>query len=132
MWGGIYLNFSDPDNPGTPLPYDLSAFAGGSLVLRIASEPTLGSVNVKVEWNGGALELPLSTYTPTSDDSGFLTYVVPLADFTGIDLSQITTPFALFSATAPVVVVPDAGPGTPEPYAGTLYLDDVYYVAPTP
>jgi hypothetical protein len=126
-WGGFFLSFD------SEAPFDLSAFEGGSLVLRIAEDEGLGNLNVKIEWASGSHEISLSpAYTPTEDGSGFLTYVIPLADFTGIDLSQVTIPLGIWNPMAPAVVVPDAGPMAPEPYAGTLYIDDVYYVAPAP
>jgi hypothetical protein len=123
VYAGFYLGFAEAQ--------DLSRFEGGSLVLRIAEASSLVDAGVKIEWTGGSFQAQLANYTPTSDESGFLTYRIPLADFTGIDLAQITFPFGFWN---PMMASPatDAGPGTPIAFGGTVYIDDVYFVAPAP
>jgi len=88
-WGGGYVLLAEP--------VDLSSFAGGDLKFSMIKPAALADIEIKLESTSTGISLRLKDYTPVDLTDGFVEYSIPLADFVGLDLSDITIPFAMWS-----------------------------------
>ena len=88
-WGGGYVLLAEP--------VDLSSFAGSDLKFSMIKPAALADIEIKLESTSTGISLRLKDYTPVDLTDGFVEYSIPLADFVGLDLSDITIPFAMWS-----------------------------------
>jgi beta-glucanase (GH16 family) len=88
-WGGGYVLLAEP--------VDLTSFADGNLKFSMVKPAALADIEIKLESTSTGISLRLKDYTPVDLTAGFVEYSIPLADFIGLDLSDITIPFALWS-----------------------------------
>jgi hypothetical protein len=96
-WGGVYWELDTPR--------DMSAYAAGHLVAALKVPSHVTAFEVKLESVGASGSLNLVDYPPVPINADYAEYTIPLADFTalGLDLSQLTIPFALWN--------PEGAPG---------------------
>lgn len=112
--GGVFAYYSDTANEAAKTPRDLSGHA--ALSFAVKATVALTSFAVKLESAAASKELSNvpTTYGSTADTTtlpGWTVYTIPLADFAGVDLTQVTVPFSFWH--------PNNG------YTGTVYLDDI-------
>jgi beta-glucanase (GH16 family) len=88
-WGGGYVLLAEP--------IDLTSFADGHLKFSMIKPVALADIEIKLESASTGVSLRLKDYTPVDLTDGFVEYSIPLADFVGLDLSDITIPFAMWS-----------------------------------
>lgn len=88
-WGGGYVLLAEP--------VDLTSFADGDLKFSMIKPAALADIEIKLESLSTGISLRLKDYTPVDLTDGFVEYSIPLADFVGLDLSDITIPFAMWS-----------------------------------
>jgi hypothetical protein len=75
------------------------------------------NAEIKLESSSGNAIVFLEDYTGSPVAEGFVEYTIPLADFTGLDLTQVTIPFAIWN---PV--------GSYQNFvAATVLIDNVYF-----
>ena len=111
-WGGGWFDM----NTST---VDMSAYASGSLVFSINKPVDLVDAEIKLESTSTDAAVFLVNYTPTATlADGYVEYTIPLADFVGLDFTEIKIPFAFWN---PV----DAGGGFP---AADVLLDNIHWV----
>ena len=87
-WGGGYMTLETPKNI---LSYN-------ALVFSLHKPTTLVDAEIKLENpdNNGAAVFLLD-YTPTDVSNGFVEYNIPLSDFTGLDLENLSIPFSIWN-----------------------------------
>lgn len=87
-WGGGYMELETPKNI---LSYN-------ALVFSLNKPTTLADAEIKLENpdNNGAAVF-LIDYTPTDVSNGFVEYNIPLSDFTGLDLENLSIPFSIWN-----------------------------------
>ena len=88
-WGGAFFEL-DP-------AIDASAFAGSTLVFSLRKPPHLVRAEIKLESVATASSLFLDDYEGTDVGGGYLEYRIPLADFVGLELTDLRIPFALWN-----------------------------------
>lgn len=86
-WGGGYLELESPK--------DLSVYTHVYFSLK-PSTPIVDA-EIKLESPSTNAAVYLINYTPTTVEQGFLEYGIPLTDFEGLDISQLTIPFAMWN-----------------------------------
>jgi hypothetical protein len=86
-WGGGYLELESPK--------DLSVYTHVYFSLK-PSTPIVDA-EIKLESPSTNAAVYLINYTPTTVEQGFLEYSIPLTDFEGLDISQLTIPFAMWN-----------------------------------
>ena len=106
-WGGAYMELSRN--------VDLSAYS--TLKFALNKPSALVDGEVKLESTSTDFAVYLKDYTGTDVGNGFMEYSIPLSDFTGLDLSDIRIPFALWN-------VQDANQDF---VAGTVYVDRLHF-----
>jgi len=106
-WGGGYLVLDEP--------LDMSGYT--SLVFSIERPDELADIEIKVESVSSSTSLRLADYTPEALTDGFVKYTIPLSDFTEVDFTQLTVPFAFWN---PVNI--DGGN-----VAAAILIDDLLY-----
>lgn len=126
-FGGMWWQIGHPTNVNQLVPTDMSAYAGGNLVvaLKVPASVTY-YFEVKLEsvfLNGGPFgKVNLLDYAPVPLSGGFAEYTIPLADFTaqGFDLTQVTIPFSLWN--------PQSAPGVY--VAAEVLIDNIHFTPP--
>ena len=88
-WGGGWFEMS------TAL--DFSAYASGNLVFSLQKPANLSNAEIKLEAVTNSASVFLTNYTPIAVDNGYVEYTIPLADFEGLDFTEIRIPFALWN-----------------------------------
>lgn len=88
-WGGGWFQKETPQ--------DMSVFASKNLVFAINQNGALANAEIKLEATETSAIVKLADYTPISLADGFVQYTIPLADFSGLDFSDIIIPFALWN-----------------------------------
>ena len=106
-WGGGYLELDEP--------LDMSAYK--NLVFSIERPDELADIELKVESVSSSTSLRLADYTPEALTDGFVKYTIPLSDFSEVDFTELTVPFAFWN---PV----DADGRN---VAATILIDDLLY-----
>ena len=105
-WGGGYLETGEK--------VDLSSYA--FLKFSLKAPDTFSNGNIKLENNPSTFfEVALKDYTGTPRSNGFVEYTLPLADFEGLNLSEIKIPFSIWNITTS---------GSEEV---SLLVDDLYF-----
>jgi hypothetical protein len=107
-WGGGYLVLNEP--------LDMSSYT--NLIFSIKQPKELADIELKVESvSGSSTSLRLADYTPEALTDGFVKYTIPLSDFTEVDFTQLTVPFAFWNP-----VNADGGN-----VAAAIVIDDLLY-----
>ena len=104
-WGGGYLE--------TEEKVDLSNYA--FLKFSLKAPDTFTNGNIKLESSTTNFEVALENYTGTPRSNGFVEYTLPLADFEGLNLSEIKIPFSIWNIT------------TSSSEEVSLLVDDLYF-----
>ena len=86
-WGGAYILLDDAT--------DLSGYSSLKFSLNMPAE--LVDAEVKLESASTNAPIFLRDYTAVDAGNGFMEYTIPLTDFTGLDLTAVTIPFALWN-----------------------------------
>jgi hypothetical protein len=105
IWGGGYLQ--------TEEKVDLSNYA--FLKFSLKAPDTFTNGKIKLESPATGIEVALEDYTGTPRSNGFVEYTLPLADFEGLNLSEIKIPFSIWNIT------------TSSPEEVSLLVDDLYF-----
>ena len=86
-WGGGYLNLETTT--------DMSSYT--HLYFSLKPSTPLADAEIKLESPSTNATVFLTNYTPTDVGQGFMEYRIPLVDFTELDVSQISIPFAIWN-----------------------------------
>lgn len=86
-WGGAYFELQDPR--------DLSGFT--YLKFSLNKPSSMATAEIKLESKTTHASVFLADYTKVPGAEGFDEYTIPLADFTGLDLTAVTIPFAIWN-----------------------------------
>ena len=106
-WGGAYIELASAKN--------LSSYT--YLKFSLNKPASLVNAEIKLESPSSNAIVFLEDYTGSPVAEGFVEYTIPLDDFTGLDLTQITIPFAIWN---PV--------GSYQNFvAATVLIDNVYF-----
>ena len=106
-WGGAYIELTAAKN--------LSNYT--YLKFSLNKPTSLVTAEIKLESPSGNASVFLADYTGSPVAEGFVEYTIPLADFTGLDLTQITIPFAIWNPM-----------GSYQNFvAATVLIDNVYF-----
>lgn len=106
-WGGAYILMAEPK--------DLSSYT--HLHFSLNKPESLVDVEIKLESPGSNAAIFLVNYSGTAVGDGFTEYSIPLADFAGLDLTQLSIPFAMWNPQ-------DA---SQEFVTATVLIDNVYF-----
>ena len=106
-WGGAYIQLDTPK--------DLSAFSNLKFSLR--KPAALADAEIKLEGTGTNAIVMFANYTGVPVANGFVEYTIPLSDFTGLDLTTLKIPFAIWN-------VIDANA---DYVAAKIYVDNVHF-----
>ena len=106
-WGGAYLELEETRNL---TPYK-------SLKFSITKPATMINAEIKLESPASNHSVFLKDYTPAQVADGFLEYTIPLSDFSNLDLSQVSIPFAFWNPQ-------DSGENFT---GGTVLIDNLYF-----
>lgn len=90
-WGGAFFEMDGQD---------MSAYSSGHLNFSLKYPDDFKDVEVKLESSGqsSAAAVFLVNYTPEEND-GWMVYKIPMADFEGLDLTNLSIVFALWNPT---------------------------------
>ena len=106
-WGGAYFELQDSR--------DLSTFT--HLRFSLNKPSFLANAEIKLESKATHASVFLEDYTGVPVSEGFQEYTIPLADFTGLDLTAVTIPFAIWNPK-----------NTYQAYVkATVLIDNVYF-----
>jgi len=106
-WGGAYISLH--------VPKDLGNYA--YLKFSLNKPASLVNAEIKLESPANNASVFLEDYTGSPVAEGFVEYTIPLADFTGLDLTQIAIPFAMWNPK-----------GAYQNFvAATVLIDNVYF-----
>ena len=86
-WGGGYWQMDEAR--------DMSGYS--TLHFSIHKLDDLHTAEIKLESPRSNAAVFLVNYTPTEVENGFVEYTIPLSDFAGLDLTQLTIPFAMWN-----------------------------------
>jgi hypothetical protein len=86
-WGGGYIELETP--------FDLSSYTHMKFSLNKPTEIVNGEI--KLESPSTNAVIFLADYTATDVADGFVEYTIPLSDFVGLDLTEVTIPMALWN-----------------------------------
>jgi hypothetical protein len=106
-WGGAYIELTEAKNLGNYTYLKFSLNKPASLV----------NAEIKLESPSSNASVFLEDYTGSPVAEGFVEYTIPLADFTGLQLTEITIPFAIWN---PVGAYQNF-------IAATVLIDNVYF-----
>jgi len=87
-WGGAYIQLDTPQ--------DMSSYS--TLKFSMIKPSDFYDAEVKLESPSTNATIFLKDYTPIVIGNGFVEYTVPLSDFTGLDLTNLSVAFALWNA----------------------------------
>lgn len=106
-WGGAYIELETPA--------DLSSY--NYLKFFLNKPTTMVNAEIKLESPGSNFAVFLENYQSVAVDNGFMEYSIPLSDFTDLDLSEISIPFAIWNPQdANQTIIP-----------ARVLIDDVYF-----
>jgi len=106
-WGGAYFELQTAA--------DLSAYSHFNFSLRLPA--SLSNAEIKLESPASNAAIFLSDYTGTDVGEGFTEYSIPLSDFSGLELSEISIPFSMWNPQ-----------DTDENFVvGTVLIDNLYF-----
>lgn len=88
-WGGAFFVL-DPT-------IDATQYAGGNLKFSLRYPAELADIEIKLESVSTAVSLFLKDYSGVDVGNGFLEYTIPIADFSGLSLTDFKIPFALWN-----------------------------------
>jgi hypothetical protein len=88
-WGGGWFEMTTPA--------DYSSYANGNLVFSLRKPADLWDAEIKLESVSTGISVFLVDYTPTTVGNDYVEYTIPLADFDGLDFTDIRIPFALWN-----------------------------------
>lgn len=108
-WGGAFF-ILEPVIDG-------SNFANSNLKFSLNAPETLTDIEIKLESVSTAASLFLANYSGVDIGSGFKEYTIPITDFSGLDLSDLKIPFALWNPKA----------ADDSYWVGEVLLDNVYF-----
>jgi hypothetical protein len=106
-WGGAYILLDTVA--------DLSAYSNIHFSLNLPGN--IVDAEIKLESPATNAAIFLINYTGTDVGEGFTEFVVPLADFEGLDLTEISIPFAVWNPKDADGVITD----------GVVLIDNVYF-----
>jgi hypothetical protein len=106
-WGGGYMELGSPK--------DLSGYT--YIKFSINKPTSLTNAEIKLESPSTNAEVFLKDYTGTDVGQGFLEYSIPLADYSGLDLTQISISFSMWNPQ-------DANQNF---VAGTVLIDNLFF-----
>ncbi len=86
-WGGGYIELESP--------VDLSSHS--TIKFSLNKPTSLVNAEIKLESPSTNAAVFLENYTGTDAGEGYLEYTIPLSDFTGLDLTQISIPFSMWN-----------------------------------
>lgn len=86
-WGGAYIEMSEVR--------DLSQYT--MLKFSLHKPAALFDGEIKLESSGVGSAVYLKDYTGLETTDGFVEYTIPMADFTGLDFSDLKIPFAIWN-----------------------------------
>ena len=106
-WGGGYLQLETSK--------DISAFT--ALKFSLNKPDSLVNCEIKLESVASDAVVYLADYTGTELSDGFVEYTIPLADFSGLDNTELTIPFSIWN--------PEGSNGA---YVkATVLIDNIYF-----
>ncbi len=116
-WGGAFFEMD--------MEKDFSTYAGGNLLFSIKAPATLHDAEVKLESTAAATNAAifLVNYTPEDIGNGWVKYTVPISDFSGLDLTKLSIPFALWNPK-------DADDGAEDYLEADILIDDIHMEMP--
>ncbi len=118
-YGGFIFNFGAEVFPPNPtVGQDVSAYEKLSFALNSSAMPGFADLIIQIEDGAVAPNMFLSNYTPTFSGD-WAVYEIPLADFPGLNTSNLTY-LGFWNASSSVGSVTIA--------AGTLYVDDIHFI----
>ncbi|NNF21162.1 MAG: family 16 glycosylhydrolase [Saprospiraceae bacterium] len=88
-WGGAFFELETP--------IDMTGFSNGDLVFSINKAAEFDNIEIKLESVATQVSLFIKDYSGVDLGNGFFEYRIPLADFSGLDLSDFRIPFALWN-----------------------------------
>ena len=108
-WGGAFFEMT--------VTKDFSSMSAQSLKFALKADGALIDAEVKLEGPSQKTDaaIYLASYTPADLGSGWVEYSIPMADFAGLDLSEVKIPFSLWNPKTDA----DAF------YAGSILVDDL-------
>jgi hypothetical protein len=106
-WGGGYIELATPK--------DLSSYT--YIKFSINKPASLTNGEIKLESASTNAVVFLENYTGIDVGQGFVEYSIPLADFTGLDLTKLSIPFSLWNPKDPIQNF----------VAGTVLIDNLYF-----
>ena len=106
-WGGGFMQLSTA--------VDLSNYT--KLNFSINKTATIVDAEIKLESAATNAAINIANYPSTDLGGGFQAYSIPLTDFSGLDLTRITIPFAFWNPLD----------DSQNFAAGTVYIDDIYF-----
>lgn len=106
-WGGAYIELDTTKN--------LSIYT--HLKFSLNKPASLVNAEIKLESPATNAVVFLDNYTGSIVNEGFIEYSIPLVDFIGLDITEITIPFAIWNPQ-------DADQGFVE---ATVLIDNVYF-----
>jgi hypothetical protein len=106
-WGGGYIELETPK--------DLSSYK--YIKFSLNKPASLTNAEIKLESPSTNAVVFLKDYTGTDGEQGFQEYTIPLADYSGLDLTQISIPFSMWNPQ-------DASQSF---VAGTVLIDKVFF-----
>ncbi|NNF36462.1 MAG: hypothetical protein HKN68_20335, partial [Saprospiraceae bacterium] len=106
-WGGGYMELETTK--------DLSEYT--HLNFSLILPETFADAEIKLESPSTNAAVFLRDYVGTEVSEGFQEFSIPLSDFNGLDLSQLSIPFSTWNPTD------DSQNFTP----GTVFIDRIYF-----
>ncbi len=106
-WGGAYIKLE--------APIDISTFT--HLNFSLNKPAAFVNAEIKLESSSTNAIVMFENYTGTSVTNDFVTYSIPLTDFTGLNLAELTIPFSIWNPQ-------DASNGFVK---ATVLIDDIYF-----
>lgn len=89
-WGGAFFELKPT--------VDANQFVNGNLKFSLNAPIELHDIEIKLESVATAFSLFLKDYQGVDVGNGFKEYTIPVADFEGLDMSDLKIPFALWNA----------------------------------
>jgi beta-glucanase (GH16 family) len=106
-WGGGYIEMAEPK--------DLSNYS--SIHFSIRTDDDFTDAEIKLESTSTNASIFLKNYTGTVVAEGFTEYAISLSDFSGLDPSELTIPFAMWNPLD----------NLQNYYTGLILIDNIYF-----